>query len=390
MDAYCLVGQPGHKNGEKLLRTALVTCEEWRDAQSREAALRAALADGQPELAAILMAKDSSRLRKAQFIWLCRHWGYATRFWQRKKGGLESRGGPTPSASIGPGCNDDIIQPRRRRRADFGGADEALQLALTLPARAMFCGRDGALAALHGAVGPMVLAVARGWRAEIAEARFRAAAGANIDWTRVRSIRGALEMNAFLRDALELRREALQQYRLGLDEGDLRAAAYAVDTRLFTPEPELDALRAIADGGMMVTIANAARISERLGGCLPEAEQAYADSYRQGHAAMMVMIQALHSKVAQRRFGSSLAALLDEAEACLEMLIEYALVSRRALQARVEWLSELCILRGEAAGQRDILLAQPAALPSLFTLWPAGRSRNAPLLARTGDALHCA
>ena len=230
----------------------------------------------------------------------------------------------------------------------------------------------------------MVLAVARGWRAEAAEARFRAAAGANMDWSRVRSIRGALEMNAFLRDALELRREALQQYRLGLDEGDLCGAAYAVETRSFTPESELDALRAIADGGMVVTTANAARISERLGGRLPEAEDAYVDSFRQGHAAMMVMIQALHSTLAQRRYGSSLLALLDEAEACLEMLIEYSLVSRRALQARVEWLSELCTLRGEVAGQRDILLAQPAALPSLFTLWPAGRSRNAPLLARTG------
>ena len=170
----------------------------------------------------------------------------------------------------------------------------------------------------------MVLAVARGWRAETAEARFRAAAGANIDWTRVRSIRGALEMNAFLRDALELRREALQQYRLGLDEGDLRAAAYAVDTSSFTPESELDALRAIADGGMMVTTANAAHISEWLGGRLPEAEQAYADRYWQGHAAMMVMIQALHSTVAQVRVsappGRFLLPRADRIPACASLL----------------------------------------------------------------------
>ena len=60
MAQFCLVGQAGHKNGEKLLRTALVACEEWRDAQSRKAASRAALADGQPELAAILMAKEGA------------------------------------------------------------------------------------------------------------------------------------------------------------------------------------------------------------------------------------------------------------------------------------------------------------------------------------------
>ena len=363
VDAYCLVGQQGHKNGEKLLRTALVACDEWRDSKAREAAARAAEQEGLPDLAATLSAKDSSRLRKAQFIWLCRHWGYASRFWQRKHSG--------------PGRAEDS-QPRRRRRVDVGAVDEALHI-VTPPSRLLLGGQEGALVALTGAVRPALLSVSS-WRAEAAEAHFREARGAGIDWSRVRNMQGALEMNRFMRDAVELKQEALQQYRIDLDEGALWEAAYALETRSITPESELDALRTIIDGGMTVTTAAAARIRQQLGGQLPKCEEAYADSFRQGHAAIMLMIHVLHSAVARRRFDSSLAALLEEAEACLEVLLEYTRVAERALQARIVWLTELCTLRGDAAGQRDVLLAQPAALPSLFTLWPAGRARNAPLL----------
>ena len=179
---------------------------------------------------------------------------------------------------------------------------------------------------------------------------------------------------------MELKREALQQYRAGLDEGVLTVAAFALETRSFTPESELDAIRTLIDGGMTVTTSAAARIRQQLGGQLPACEEAYMDSYRQGHSAVSLMLYILHSAVAQRRFDCSLAALLDEAEACLKVLLEYTHVVEHALQARIVWLTELCTLRGEAAGQRDVLLAQPAALPSLFTLWPAGRARNAPLL----------
>jgi len=365
VDAFCLVGQPGHKNGEKLLRAALINCDEWRDPTAREVAAKQAEQDGLLELAAILRAKDSSRLRKSQFIWLCRFWGYASRFWQRKRSG--------------PGRVEDT-QPRRRRRADVGAADDN-RLALIPPAR-LLCGRDGALVALTTAVRPSIQIAAKSWRAEAAEARFRAACGTGIDWSRVRNIQGAIEMGLFLRDALELKREALQQYRLGLDESALREDAYATETRSFTPECELDALRTIMDGGLIVTTSAATRVCEQSGGQLPDSEAAYVDSFRQGHSAVMLMIHALHSAVAQRRFSSSLAALLDEAEACLEVLIEYTFVAERALQARIVWLTELCTLRGDAAGQRDVLLAKPAALPSLFITWPAGRTRNAPLLTR--------
>ena len=348
------------------MRAALINCNEWRDSKAREAAAKAAEHDGLPDLAATLVAKDSSRLRKAQFLWLCRHWGYASRFWQRRQGGA--------------GRGEDA-QPRRRRRADAGAMDEGLHSVMR-PSRLLLGGRDGAIAALAGAMQPALLSVARVWRAEAAEAHFRSCRGAGIDWSRVRNIQGAIDMTRFVRDAVELKREALQHYRAGLDEGALTVAAFALETRSFTPESELDALRTIMDGGMIVTTSAAARICEQLGGQLPKAEEAYVDSYRQGHAAVMLMIHALHSSLAQRRFCSSLAELLDEAEACLEVLVKYTLVAEQALQFRIVWLTELCTLRGEAAGQRDVLLAQPAALPSLFTVWPAGRARNAPLLSR--------
>ena len=373
MDAYCLVGQPGRKNGEKLLRAALINCDEWRDPKARQVAAKAAEQEGLQDLAATLLAKDSSRLRKSQFLWLCRHWGYASRFWQRKHSGT--------------GRAEDT-QPRRRRRVDVGEGDEALHT-VAHPSRLLIGGRDGAIVALASAMRPALLSVSRVWRAEAAEAHFREARGAGVDWSRVRNIQGAIEMTRFVRDAVELKREALQQYRISLDEGTLREAAFALETRSFTPESELDALRTIMDGGMVVTTTAAARICEQLGGQLPLSEEAYADSYRQGHAAVMLMIHALHSSLAQRRFGSSLAALLDEAEACVEVLVEYTLVAERALQARIVWLTDLCTLRGEAAGQRDILLAQPAALPSLFTIWPVGRARNAPLLSRYLSVFKC-
>jgi hypothetical protein len=366
VDAYCLVGQPGRKNGEKLLRAALINCDEWRDPAARQVAAQAAQQEGLQDLAATLLAKDSSRLRKSQFLWLCRHWGYASRFWQRKHTGGTGRGEDT--------------QPRRRRRVDAGAAGEALH---TVGHPSLFLGgREGALVALAGAMRPALQSVSRAWCAEAAEARFREARGVGIDWSRVRNILGAIDMTRFIRDAAELKREALQEYRISLDEGALREAAFALETRAFTPESELDALRTIMDGGMVVTTTAAARVCQQLGGQLPKSEEAYVDSFRQGHAAAMLMIHALHSSLAQRRFDSSLAALLDEAEACTEVLVEYTLVAERALQARIVWLTELCTLRGEAAGQRDIILAQPAALPSLFTIWPVGRARNVPLLSR--------
>ena len=55
-----LVGQAGHKNGEKLLRTGLVACEEWRDAHTREVASRAALADGPGAKASLPSSPDEA------------------------------------------------------------------------------------------------------------------------------------------------------------------------------------------------------------------------------------------------------------------------------------------------------------------------------------------
>ena len=98
-----------------------MACTEWRDTEVREAAAQQALADGLPELAAILVAKDSSRLRKSQFLWLCRHWGYASRFWQRKKSGAEGRQRTVEVSDLVVTAED--TRKRRRRRVD-AAADE--------------------------------------------------------------------------------------------------------------------------------------------------------------------------------------------------------------------------------------------------------------------------
>ena len=65
---------------------------------SREQTAAAAAAEGDHALADALSTKDSSKLRKAQFIWLCRHWGYASPYWKPKRepGSLPRR----PSKSV--------------------------------------------------------------------------------------------------------------------------------------------------------------------------------------------------------------------------------------------------------------------------------------------------
>ena len=75
-----------------------MACHEWQDAVSREQTAAAAEAEGDAALADALRTKDSSKLRKAQFIWLCRHWGYASPYWRPKRepGGLARK----PSQSV--------------------------------------------------------------------------------------------------------------------------------------------------------------------------------------------------------------------------------------------------------------------------------------------------
>jgi hypothetical protein len=69
---------------QRLLRGAIIACPEWQSGEVREKTAREAVLHGQAALAEVLRAKDSSRLRKAQYLWLCRSWGYASQVWQHK------------------------------------------------------------------------------------------------------------------------------------------------------------------------------------------------------------------------------------------------------------------------------------------------------------------
>ena len=57
---------------------------EWQNNEMRADTARVATAEGLHGLAEALLRKDSAKLRKAQYMWLCHHWGYASWIWQRK------------------------------------------------------------------------------------------------------------------------------------------------------------------------------------------------------------------------------------------------------------------------------------------------------------------
>lgn len=102
--------------GQKLLRSGLVGCPEWQSAEVREETAREALRHGHPTLADALRAKDSAKLRKRQYIWLCRRWGYASWVWQHKDTegfARQARGVSARATAPGAGSSAQVTPLRR-------------------------------------------------------------------------------------------------------------------------------------------------------------------------------------------------------------------------------------------------------------------------------------
>ena len=87
---------------QKLLRSGLVVSVEWQNNEMRVDAARVAAAQGMHGLAEALLRKDSAKLRKAQYMWLCRHWGYASWIWQRKSPSAAKLNGVASQTQLSP------------------------------------------------------------------------------------------------------------------------------------------------------------------------------------------------------------------------------------------------------------------------------------------------
>jgi hypothetical protein len=97
----------GAAGGLHAARALLLLTPEWNCAATREATAAALARCGDAAAAAVLRAKASSRLSKAQLLALCAHWGYAHHAWRRRGDGPprtkrpRSAGGEAPPAADG-------------------------------------------------------------------------------------------------------------------------------------------------------------------------------------------------------------------------------------------------------------------------------------------------
>lgn len=82
--SYELVGDPGKKNGEKILRHLAQRRPEWKDPDHRSA-LAKQIKDDDPRLAAILETKNAPALRKHHLFSLSRYWGLKSNLWRPKR-----------------------------------------------------------------------------------------------------------------------------------------------------------------------------------------------------------------------------------------------------------------------------------------------------------------
>ena len=77
----------GAAGGLHAARALLLLTPEWNCAATREATAAALAREGDAAAAAVLRAKASSRLSKAQLLALCAHWCYAHHAWRRRGDG---------------------------------------------------------------------------------------------------------------------------------------------------------------------------------------------------------------------------------------------------------------------------------------------------------------
>jgi hypothetical protein len=81
-------GEPGKRNGEKLLRALLIQTREWNTGAARERLAAVCDARGADDvssakLAVALRSKRSAALTKEHLLFAARAWGYACHLWQR-------------------------------------------------------------------------------------------------------------------------------------------------------------------------------------------------------------------------------------------------------------------------------------------------------------------
>ena len=111
---YELVGDPGRKNGEKKLRSALTRTREWASSDERDAAADA-LRPVLPRLAEALHARASYMLSKQLLLCLLSYWGYRSDAWRRRGNRTRPQpAAPTPVLRASPRPSYEL--------ADFGAA----------------------------------------------------------------------------------------------------------------------------------------------------------------------------------------------------------------------------------------------------------------------------
>jgi hypothetical protein len=260
-----------------------------------------------------------------------------------------------------------------------GGTARNALIVATLPfvVPRIRAGLHEARASLNAAIGDFLTSVDRAWRAENSYLLFRTSRGNGIDWRRVRSTQGSIDMNDFMREILIMRRDALRQYQTSMTEDYAEASAMNIDGQNFTPEMELHAARIILDEAMVVTRA-AVTSRANADGTLPDAERSVLENYHIGYSGSMALVGVMSSLVSQERFSGSVRTLLIQSEVCINALIDYTMITNLALRRRLEWMTAFCVERGALAGPPLEQLPGPMPMVSSFRLWPQGRSTTAP------------
>ena len=346
---------------EKRLRSLLSRCPEWNDAGERErlaAALEAEEAAGGESSGAaeVLRSHSCADMRKHAMLCLAFRWRYRGDCWSERAGG----GGERKRTRQRPaGADNDGGSAKRPFAAAAAQAPEETVARWALADRTLTVSQ-AAQAQVHGLMVPLIRAAARAWTGPHSAVQYGRARGAGMTWARVRTIEGALEVSAWLRDVYAQRMAGLRSWREALSDGALRQPAYLCDAAFVSPESELEALRYILSQSRASTRAFADRCREADGGLLPQ-HAAWVHDFDLGHQAVLGLVGAACSYVAAQRM-ESLRTFLHAAEAVLASLRDSTACNMDALQQRVDWTSEAAAAQGAAAGCR---LQARAALPPL-------------------------
>ena len=355
---------------EKRLRSLLSRCPEWNDAAERSrlaAALEAEEASGceSSGAAEVLRSHSCADMRKHAMLCLAHRWRYRSDCWSERAGGGGERkrmrrpAGDDDAAAAGAAQDSSKRPVLLLSPPAYVVPDSAAVQRWVLSERTLTVSQ-AVQAQVRGLMVPLIRTASRAWTGPHSAVQYGRARGAGMTWARVRTIEGALEVSAWLRDVYAQRLVGLRSWRDSLGIEALRHPAYLCDAAFIVPESELDALRYILSQSRASTLAFAERCRQPDGGLLPQ-HAAWVHDFDLGHQAVLGLIGAACSFVAQQRM-ESLGSFLDAAEAVLGSLREYVVCNIDALTQRVEWTAEAAAAQGAAAGCRR---EAQAALPPL-------------------------